>query len=84
VAIYLFIFYIFVNIGKIKNVFRKTKSSGIILAPWATFVSIPAFLLFLVFEVACGEEFACFFFAILAYFGRFFPNFATIKNFPKI
>jgi len=33
----------------------KTKSSGIILAPWAVFVPISAFLLFLVFNVAVAR-----------------------------
>jgi len=44
----------------------KTKSLGIILTTWAIFVPISAFVLFLVSEVACGEE--C---AILAIFGLF-------------
>jgi len=43
------------NFGKITQIFRKAKSLGIILTPLAVFVSISTFLLFLVFEVACGE-----------------------------
>jgi len=55
----------------------KTKGLGIILTPWATFVPISTFLLFLNSEVACGEEFARFWQFLKA-------NFATIKSFPKI
>jgi len=34
----------------------KTPNSGIIVTPWAMFVPISAFLLFLVSQVACGEN----------------------------
>jgi len=49
------IFYIFANFGKIKIMFWKTKISGIILTPQAMFVPVSVFLLFLVFEIACGK-----------------------------
>jgi len=54
----------------------KTKSSGIILTSWAMFTPTSAFLLFLVSEVACGEE--------LARFGLFLQILPQLKNFPKI
>jgi len=41
------------NIKAVHNL--KTKSLGIILIPWAVFVPIAAFLLFLAYDVACGE-----------------------------
>jgi len=64
-------------------VFLK-KSSGIILRPWITFVSVSAFLLFVVPAAVRGEECALFshFWPI---FLRFVTNFAAIKKpFPKI
>jgi len=47
------IFGLFLHIKGVHNL--KTKSSSIILTPWAMFVPISAFLLFLVSEVACAE-----------------------------
>jgi len=60
------------NIEVVYNL--KTKSSGIILTPWAMFVPILAFLLFLVFEVACGEECARLFLQILPQIKPIFPE----------
>jgi len=55
----------------------KTKSLGIILTLWAMFVLISTFLLYLVSEVACGEECALFCHfcgAFLQFFGQFCHN----------
>jgi len=54
----------------------KTKSSGIILTPWAMFAPISAFLPTLFSEVVCGEE--------CAHFSTIFANFTIIiKLFSK-
>jgi len=61
-------FWRFLCIKAVHNV--KTKSSSIILTPRAMIVPISAFLLFLVSEIACGEELARFC-NILAHFSVF-------------
>jgi len=65
---------------KIKAVHNlKAKSLGLSLTPWAMFLTISAFLLFLVSEVSCAH-FWCFW-PILA----FVCNSVTIKKlFPKM
>jgi len=56
----------------------KTKSLDIILTP-CTFVPISAFLLFLVSEVACGEQFEHFW-HFVAYFWQFLPQLKKLSK----
>jgi len=51
----------------------KTKSSGIILIPWAMFVPIFVFLMVLVSEAVCGEE--CAHYTCFGLFWCFFLKF---------